>query len=327
MEPPRAPTCYVRLDSIYIEYCVYGLGPWSNLLPAGRSEHTVSHAPHACSHFARFARIIPHAFASLLARASLARASIQFNSISKSHGTMTHHGERALKHLAQQSRAIRTPPTNQRNSVHYNRRRLGIGASSDECVLPRSPGPRPSAAGSRTHPRIGRPAMRPDSAGGRRAPARAVSIPPYAISRCAACSTARRARPVRMCSAARSRVRGDTTAAARCGRRRSGDTTGTAGTCSAGACSWPASSTSTPAGRPRLKSELTAHRPQTPPLYNATKLFARRLGRLSSYGTGALGLSVPEGVVCLTAYGAMEASPAGRASPPARRLYVEMSRF
>jgi hypothetical protein len=32
--------------------------------------------------------------------------SIQFNSISKSHGTMTHHGERALKHLAQQSRAM-----------------------------------------------------------------------------------------------------------------------------------------------------------------------------------------------------------------------------
>ena len=102
--------------------------------------------------------------------------------------------------------------------------------------------------GSCTHPRIGRPAMRPDVAGGKRAPARAVSTPPYAISLCAACSTARRARPVRTCSAALSRVRGDTTAAARCGRRLSGDTAGTGavGSCSALDCSCPASTTPSP---------------------------------------------------------------------------------
>ena len=128
-----------------------------------------------------------------------------------------------------------------------------MGARSDKCVLPRSPGPRPSAAGSYTHPRIGCPAMRPDVAGGKRAPARAVSTPPYAISLCAACSTARRARPVRTCSAALSRVRGDTTAAARCGRRLSGDTAGNgaSGSCSALGCPC-ASATPISAGRPRF---------------------------------------------------------------------------
>jgi len=100
-----------------------------------------------------------------------------------------------------------------------------MGAKSDKCVLPRSPGPRPSASGSRTHPRIGRPAMRPDAAGGRCTPARAVSIPPYATTRCAACSTARRDRPVRICAAARSCVSGDTTAALT-PTRRTGDATG-----------------------------------------------------------------------------------------------------
>jgi hypothetical protein len=54
---------------------------------------------------------------------------IQFNSISKSHGTMAHHGERALEHLAQQSRAIRTPPTKQRTPQPTPLRECSINVS------------------------------------------------------------------------------------------------------------------------------------------------------------------------------------------------------
>ena len=77
-------------------------------------------------------------------------------------------------------------------------------------------------------------------------------------------------------------------------------------------------------GRSSQKSDLTAHRPQTPPLYKATKLVARRPGRLSSYGTGAFGLLYIAKVsfyfllLLLTARGTMEANPVGTASPPAQ---------